>query len=176
MAIVGGGPVGLSALLAARMMGAARVIVSDPDAGRRAGVARFGGEAGSPEDAASAEIAASDGQGSDVAIEAVGHEATLGAALELVRVGGRVSAIGVFVEPAMPFAAGLAFAKDVTLRFGIADVHRHLPPLLALVQAGRLKPRALITHRLALRDGADAYRLFEQRRDGCLKIVLDPTG
>lgn len=153
VAIVGGGPVGLSALLAARIMGAARVLVSDPDAGRRAAVARFGGEPVTPD------------TGADVVIEAVGHEATLAAALGLVRVGGRVSAIGVFVEPALPFAAGLAFMKDVTLRFGIADVHRHLPPLLALVQAGRLRPRELITHRLPLRDGAEAYRLFEQRRD-----------
>jgi alcohol dehydrogenase len=176
VAIVGGGPVGLSALLAAQVMGAARVVVSDPDPGRRAAITRFGGEAVSPDDATDAVLAASGGQGADVVIEAVGHEATLGAALELVRIGGRVSAIGVFIEPALPFAAGLAFAKDVTLRFGIADVHRHLPPLLALVQAGRLKPRALVTHRLALRDGAEAYRLFEQRRDGCLKIVLDPTG
>lgn len=176
VAIVGGGPVGLSALLAAQVMGAARVVVSDPDPARRAAAARFGGEPASPDDAASAVLAASDGRGADAVIEAVGHEATLAAALELVRVGGRVSAIGVFVEPALPFAAGLAFAKDVTLRFGIADVHRHLPPLLALVQTGRLRPRALITHRLALRDGAEAYRLFAQRRDGCLKIVLDPAG
>jgi alcohol dehydrogenase len=174
VAIVGGGPVGLSALLAAQLMGAARVLVSDPDPGRRAAVARFGGEAVTPDDAVDAVLAASGGLGADVVIEAVGHEATLTASLGLVRVGGRVSAIGVFVEPALPFAAGLAFAKDVTLRFGIADVHRHLPPLLSLVQAGRLRPRDLVTHRLPLRDGPEAYRLFEQRRDGCLKIVLDP--
>lgn len=176
VAIVGSGPIGLTSLLSAQLMGAAHVVLVDPDPARRAAAVRFGGTAVTPDDAVDRILGLTAGRGADVVIEAVGREETLAAAVGLVRVGGHVSVVGVFVEPAMPFPIGLAFMKDVTLRIGLADVPRHLPPLLALVQSGRLRPRELITHRLALRDGRDAYRLFDERREGCLKIVLDPRG
>ncbi len=174
VAILGAGPIGLTSLMSSQLMGAAEVIVVDPDPSRRAAATRFGATAVTPDDAPEHVLAATNGRGADVAIEAVGRQETLEAAVALVRVGGRVSVVGVFVEPTMPFPIGPAFMKDVTLRIGLADVPRHLPPLLALVQRGRLKPRELVTHRLGLRDGRDAYRLFDERRDGCLKIVLDP--
>lgn len=173
--ILGGGPIGLTSLMSSQLMGAAEVVVVDPDASRRAAATRFGATAVTPDEAPARVLDATSGRGADVAIEAVGRQETLEAAVHLVRVGGRVSVVGVFVEPAMPFPVGPAFMKDVTLRIGLADVPRHLPPLLALVQSGRLHPRELITHRLPLRDGRDAYRLFDERREGCLKVVLDPS-
>ncbi|HEV7735085.1 MAG TPA: alcohol dehydrogenase catalytic domain-containing protein [Candidatus Binatia bacterium] len=174
VAVIGAGPIGLTSLLSSQLMGAAHVIAVDPDPGRRDAATRFGAIAVTPDDAPARVLELTGGRGADVVIEAVGREETLTAAVTLVRVGGRVSVVGVFIEPAMPFPIGMAFMKDVTLRIGLADVPKHLPPLLALVQSGRLKPRELITHRMGLRDGTEAYRLFDQRRDGCLKIVLDP--
>jgi 2-desacetyl-2-hydroxyethyl bacteriochlorophyllide A dehydrogenase len=174
VAILGAGPIGLTSLMSSQLMGAAQVIVVDPDPSRRAAATRFGATAVTPEDALERVLDSTNGRGADVSIEAVGRQETLEAAVHLVRVGGRVSVVGVFVEPAMPFPIGPAFMKDVTLRIGLADVPRHLPPLLTLVRSGRLEPRELITHRMALTDGADAYRLFDARRDGCLKVVLRP--
>jgi threonine dehydrogenase-like Zn-dependent dehydrogenase len=47
--------------------------------------------------------------------------------------------------------------------------------VVPLVESGRLQPEQVFTHRLGLSEAAEAYRLFEQRDDGCLKVLLDPT-
>jgi len=175
VAVVGGGPVGLCAAIGARLLGAERVIVSDPVPARRTAAIRLGVEAASPDEAPGRVLDATDGRGADVAIEAVGRADSLTAAVELARVGGRVSVLGVFVEPDLPFPMGLVFLKELTLRTGLANIPRHVPVLLPHVASGRLRPRDLVTHRLALSEGAEAYRLFDERRDGCLKVLLDPT-
>jgi hypothetical protein len=57
-----------------------------------------------------------------------------------------------------------------------ASVKRHLPRLIEHIQAGRLEPKKVITHRIPLEEVADAYHIFSSKLDNCIKIVLIPPG
>lgn len=136
-----------------------------------------------------------DGRGPDICIDAVGLEAdgspmhTLigrkmmlesGAptaitwAIDSVRKGGNVVLMGVYGPPWNIIPIGTAMNKGLTLRMGQANCKRYMPRLLEHVRAGRIDAKAIITHRFPLEGVADAYELFAQRRDGCIKCVLIP--
>jgi threonine dehydrogenase-like Zn-dependent dehydrogenase len=135
--------------------------------------------------------------GADVCIDAVGCEADgnflqsltgvrmklqAGAATALhwcinsVRKGGNVSIVGVYGPTFNAVPIGNAINKGLTLRMNQASVKRHLPRLIEHVQAGRIRPRELITHRVPLEDVNDAYHLFSAKKDECIKTVLLPPG
>ena len=118
---------------------------------------------------------ATGGLGPDAVIEAVGSDATIRSALELVRSGGVVSVVGVNASDAFPFPMILALMKDLTFRIGLVPVQRQWPALIPLLQSGRLTPETVFTHRMPLSRGAEAYELFDQRRDGVVKVLLDPA-
>ncbi|HBL43947.1 MAG TPA: glutathione-dependent formaldehyde dehydrogenase, partial [Planctomycetaceae bacterium] len=65
-----------------------------------------------------------------------------------------------------------AFGKGLQLRMGQTHVHRYLPRLLEYIREGELDPSFLITHRSSLEQAADMYRIFEQKQDECIKVVL----
>ena len=174
--VIGCGPVGLFAIMAARLFGPAAVLAVDRVDYRLAKAAALGA---TPIDYGTADVTtavleATGGRGADAIIEAVGSAATVKLAFDLVRIGGTVSAVGVLLQQDFPFPMGTAFMKDLTFRIGLVNVPRYIPPLLALVRSGRIDPTALISHRLPLADGERAYELFEGRRDGCLKVALTP--
>jgi threonine dehydrogenase-like Zn-dependent dehydrogenase len=74
----------------------------------------------------------------------------------------------------IPF--GAAFAKALTLRMGQTHVHRYMAPLLAHIEAGRLDPSFVISHdRWPLSAAPEAYRMFRDKTDDCVKVVLDPA-
>ena len=64
--------------------------------------------------------------------------------------------------------------KNLTLRTGLVNPQRHFSRLCALLESGRLDPTELITHRLPLSEAASGYEIFAERRDGVLKVVLEP--
>jgi threonine dehydrogenase-like Zn-dependent dehydrogenase len=66
--------------------------------------------------------------------------------------------------------------KGITIRANQASVKRLLPRLIEHVKAGRIDPKALITHRVPLEDISDAYHIFASKLDGCIKPVLLPNG
>jgi threonine dehydrogenase-like Zn-dependent dehydrogenase len=107
-------------------------------------------------------------------VEVVGSDLTVELALRLVRARGTVSVIGVQQSRRFPFPLERAFAAGLTFRTGTCSVPEELPALFPLVQSGRLKPERTITHRMPLSAGAEAYRLFEAREAGALKMVLTP--
>ena len=76
------------------------------------------------------------------------------------------------VSMALPFPMALAFNKGLTFRTSLCSVVRHWSELVPLVRSGRLKPEQFISHRMPLSEGAHAYSLFNDRRDGALKMVL----
>jgi threonine dehydrogenase-like Zn-dependent dehydrogenase len=65
--------------------------------------------------------------------------------------------------------------KELEFHIGLCSVQRELPTLLPLVESGRLRPEAIVTHRLPLAEGPAAYELFANRADGVGKVVLDPA-
>ncbi|GAA1738864.1 zinc-dependent alcohol dehydrogenase [Isoptericola hypogeus] len=102
--------------------------------------------------------------------------AALLAAITLVRRGGTVSISGVYGGAKDPLPMMQLFDKQLTLRMGQANVRRWTDSLLPLVQdpADPLGVLDLRTHRLALEDAPRAYRAFQRKEDGCIKVVLDP--
>lgn len=175
VAVIGLGPVGLLAVLCAGLFGPARVFAVDPVPERRRHAAGLGALPLAPEEAPEALAEATGGQGVDAVIEAVGGEAPLLSALQWVRAGGTVAVVGVNVRMDLPFPMGLAFMKALTVRTGLVPVPELWPELVPLVAAGRLAPERVFTHRMGLSRGPEAYDLFAARREGVLKVLLDPA-
>ncbi|MBX3027350.1 alcohol dehydrogenase catalytic domain-containing protein [bacterium] len=176
VAVVGCGPVGLFAIMSAQLFGPARIVAIDR-VGYRLEQARLLGAVpvdASREDPRDALLQATNGVGADAVIEAVGAAETVRLAFDLVRIGGVLSVVGVLLDAEFPFPMGTAFIKDLTFRIGLVDVPRFVPMLLPLIESGRLDPTSLISHHLPLAEGRHAYELFDQRRDGCLKVALTP--
>ncbi|KAI8469404.1 MAG: chaperonin 10-like protein [Monoraphidium minutum] len=174
VAVVGCGPVGLLAVLAARHLGASRVFAVDGVPSRAARAAAFGAEPLAPAAAAAAVAAATEGRGADVVLEAVGASGALGLAFELVRPAGAVSSVGVHTAAGWPFTPVEAYNKNATLRFGRCPARAYMEKLLPIVQSKAWPFADIITHRLPLREGVEAYEMFERREEGCVKVILDP--
>jgi alcohol dehydrogenase len=110
--------------------------------------------------------------GADVVVEAAGTPGALDAALRLARGRGVVSVVGAHFEPDYPLNNALMFERELTLRFSIGDAAGHQPGLVQALAAGRFDPARVVTHRLALADAVEAYRLFDSRK--ATKVVLAP--
>lgn len=173
--VIGAGPVGIMALLSAQLFGAARVLVVDRVPDRLAVVAELGGIPILADDADATLAELTNEQGPDRVIEAVGSDATILKAIEWVRPAGTVSVIGVNTNPTVPFPMVQALMKDLTFRVGLVPVPELWPALIPLVASGRLQPERVFTHRMGLSEGKEAYRRFDAREDGVLKVLLDPS-
>ncbi|HEX9967158.1 MAG TPA: alcohol dehydrogenase catalytic domain-containing protein [Solirubrobacterales bacterium] len=173
VAVLGLGPVGLCAVQAAAAAGATQVFAVDSVPQRLEMAARFGA---TPlhlnESDPKREVrAATDGLGVDVVVDAVGDPGPLAMAVSLARDAGTVSGIGAYAgKGEVPI--GLAWLKGLTLRLGLANVIAHVDRVLALIEAGKLDPSPLVTHRMKLDDAVDAYRVYDNRE--ALKVVLTP--
>ncbi len=175
VAIVGLGPVGLCAVMSAVAMGAARVYAIDRIEERRQRAEELGAIALRHEDPVEELMGVTRGRGVDASIEAVGADATITLALKLAAFGGRVSVIGVSQNMEFKFPMTLVQLKALEFHIGLTAVQAELPALIPLVQSGRLHPEKVISHRVGLSEGPDAYRQFADRKDGALKMVLDPA-
>jgi 2-desacetyl-2-hydroxyethyl bacteriochlorophyllide A dehydrogenase len=174
--VVGLGPVGIMALQCAALYGPARILAVDMVPERLARAEALGAE---PIDASQAPgsaqvFDATGGRGAESVIEAVGADATVLDALSCVATGGTVSVVGVNLNLALPFPMALVFLKSLTLRAVFAPIPGTWSALVPLVQAGKLRLVDTFTHRLPLSQAAEAYELFDSRRDGVLKVLLDP--
>lgn len=198
--VFGAGPVGLMTMQCCWLMGAARVIAVDRLDYRLDFARRWAGvETLNYEREGNAHVVAklrelTDGRGPDACIDAVGCEARgnsmqslLGRAklqagsataltwsIQATRRGGNVVMIGVYGPPWNLVPMGDAMNKGLTLRGAQCNVKRYLPHLLDHIRNGRLTPKAIISHRFALEDARDAYRIFDEKQDDCIKCVLVP--
>lgn len=174
VAVIGLGPIGLMAVDSAWLMGAHVVYAIDPVPERRALAAQSGAIALHPDEALDTIREATLGRKLDCVVEVVGSDATVDLALRLVARRGTVSVIGVQQSRRFAFPLERAFAAGLTFRIGTCSVPEELPALFPLVQSGRLRPERYVSHRLPLSEGPDAYRRFEAREAGALKMVLLP--
>ncbi len=172
VAVVGLGPIGLMAVEIAFALGAARVYAADLVPERRALAERLGAIPLTPSDERAELKEFTKGRFADSVIEAVGADATLKLAIALAGKQATVSTIGVNQTKQFPFPMALAFNKGLTFRTSLCSVVKHWSELVPLVRGGRLKPEQFISHRMPLSEGAHAYELFNERRDGALKMVL----
>lgn len=174
VAVVGAGPIGLAAILGARLFSPSHVVAIDLADSRLEAAKQFGAdltinnETVDPKETI-AEM--TDGLGADVAIEAVGVPETFELCASLVRPGGRVANVGVHGEPATLHLEEL-WIKDVTITTGLVDTFS-TPTLLRLIEAGLLNPSPLITHHFEMGEFEKAYDVFTRASEtGALKVVL----
>jgi 2-desacetyl-2-hydroxyethyl bacteriochlorophyllide A dehydrogenase len=173
VAVLGLGPVGLCAVQAALAGGAVKVFAIDSVEQRLAMARQFGATPIhlTEEEPKRVVRASTGGRGVDVVVDAVGDPGPLAMAISLARDAGTVSGIGAYAgKGEVPL--GLAWLKGLSLRLGLANVIAHVDRVLALIEAGKLDPAPLVTHRMKLDEAADAYALYDQRE--ALKVVLTP--
>jgi alcohol dehydrogenase len=175
VAIVGAGPIGLAAILTARLFTPAHVVAIDLDESRLERARELGADvtvASGAEDPVEVVQRLTDGLGADVAIEAVGVPETFELCTELVRPGGRVANVGVHGHPATLHLEKL-WIRDVTIMTGLVDTFT-TPQLLKLIAEGRLDATPFATHRFSLADTMDAYETFgDAAHTHALKVVLE---
>ncbi|WP_306336721.1 zinc-binding dehydrogenase, partial [Streptomyces sp. KL118A] len=172
-AVVGSRPGGLLAREAAWLLGAARVLAVDPLESRRELAAERGAcPVPAAPDVEQRVADLTEGRGADAVLEAVGTDASLLTALNVVRPRGVVCAVGAHASETMPMPTRLAFAKEVTLRFAVGDPISDFEPLMNLLRGGRVDPTFLISHRMPLSEAAEGFRLFDSGEAS--KVVLIP--
>ncbi len=172
-AVLGLGPVGLCAVQAAFARGAAGVVAVDSVPDRLALAESFGATPVhlTEDDVRGRVKELTEGRGTDVTVDAVGHPKAFDMACRLTRKAGTVSAIGVYAER-MEVHMGVVWIKALTITTGHANVIAHVDPVLELMQAGKLDPAPLVTHHMSLEDAPEAYALYDRRE--ALKIVMEP--
>jgi alcohol dehydrogenase len=178
VAIVGAGPIGLAAVMTAKLYTPAQIVVIDLDDGRLAKAKQFGADVtinNGHEDAVKKVLELTGGLGADVAVEAVGVPATFELAAELIRPGGTLANVGVHGKPATLHLEKL-WIRNVTITTGLVDT-RTIPQLLSLIQGGRLDPTVLTTHRFSMDETMEAYDVFgDAPKTHALKVVLKGIG
>ncbi|MBA2874275.1 zinc-dependent alcohol dehydrogenase [Thermaerobacillus caldiproteolyticus] len=134
------------------------------------------------------------GGGADVVIDCVGLDGKmtplemLGSALKLqggamgaiviasqaVRKGGTIQLVGVYGSRYNQFPLGDLFARNITVKMGQAPVIHYIPTLYEWIVEGKFDPTDIISHRLPLDEAKHAYEIFDEKKDGCIKVVLKP--
>lgn len=174
--VVGCGPVGVLAIRAALERGAREVVAVDRVASRLALAERFGGtpvnfELGDP---VSVVHDRSEGRGADSAIEAVGSPEATRIAADLLRAGGRLAAVGFHVEPHLAISPSEIYDRNLSYAGGRCPARHYMPASLGLAVRDEDLLKTLISHRLPLSEGVEAYKGFAERREGWTKVVLVP--
>jgi L-iditol 2-dehydrogenase len=171
--VFGPGPVGLLAADCARVRGAGRVIVVGRGS-RLAKAAQMGSDVVDypSKDPVTAIREATGGLGADVVLECAGVPESIRWSLEVLRKGGRVAAVGIPVEDVKLSLQDLVlYEYELAGSRASAGEMVHVTPL---VEEGRIRVGELITHHFPLADFAEAIDTFNERRDGALKVILQP--
>lgn len=195
--IFGSGPVGLMAQKAAWLHGAKRVIAVDPLDYRleKARTLNHADTINSEDNDLMEKIRSmTDGRGADVAIDAVGMEATrtvmekvkavinvekgtskvLEMCAEAVRRSGTIAVLGVYASPYDNFPIHRIFDKGLIMQFGQAQVHMYIDQCFEVMRSGKVVLNDIITHTLPLSKASEAYDMFKNKTDDCVKVILKP--
>lgn len=170
--VVGDGAVGLCGVLAAKVMGAERIIAMSRHADRQEIARAFGATdiiAERGEEGIAAVRALTDGIGAESVLECVGTQDSVDQALQCARPGGMVGWVGV---PHAELDQRHMFWRNVGLRGGVAPVREYLPRLLELVLAREIEPGKVFDLELPLEEAAEGYAAMDERR--AIKSLLRP--
>jgi len=165
VAVVGDGAVGLSAVLAAKKLGAARIIALSRNSARQVVGKEFGAtdiveERG--DDAIDTVLRLTNGVGVDAALECVGTDQSITTCAGIVRAGGMVGAVGVPLYEEFEYKT--LFWKNIGIKGGVAPARQYIPELLDDVLAGRINPGRVFDYIADLDHVADAYAAMDERR------------
>lgn len=180
VAVVGCGPVGLLAVMACQHLGAASVFALDGVPERLQMAQSLGAQplrCEPPEAALAAVRAATQGRGADVALEVVGAPAALKLAFDLLRPCGVLSSVGVHTAPHFAFSPVDGYNKNNTFKMGRCPARHMMSKLVEVVRARGQDFERIITHRLGLSDGVQAYKMFDEKLDVscCLALIMLPA-
>lgn len=174
VAVVGAGPIGLAAIMGARLFSPSHIIAIDQADIRLELAKTFGADItinNAHEDPKEIIAGLTGGLGADVSIEAVGVPATFELATTLIRPGGHVANIGVHGESATLHLEDL-WIRDVTITTGLVDTFS-TPTLLKLMTANQLDAGRFVTHHFLMDAFEEAYDVFGRAAEtGALKVVL----
>lgn len=174
VAIVGGGPIGLAALLTAQFYSPAEIIVVDVDDNRLEAAKRLGATNvinNSDGKAVEKAMALTDNKGVDVAIEAVGIPSSFDICQSIVAAGGHIANIGVHGKP-VQLNLDKLWAHNITLTTRLVDTVT-TRMLLKTVMSGKVQPKQLITHRFAMKEVLQAYSTFgNAMKERALKVII----
>jgi alcohol dehydrogenase len=178
VAVVGAGPVGLAAIMGARLFSPSHIVAIDLSDSRLDAAKQFGADItvnNSREDADAIIAELTDGLGADVSIEAVGVPAAFEQAVRLARPGGHIANIGVHGEPATLHLEEL-WIRNVTITTGLVDTYS-TPTLIRLLASHHIDAQHFVTHHFGFDDFVQAYDGFSRAGEtGALKVVLSRTG
>ncbi len=177
VALIGCGPTGLMALDIAINSAAGIVVAIDKVAHRLDVAAKKGAITINANDTDCKEQALSycNGRGFDKVIEVVGYPETLQMALDIIRPGGTIAAIGVFCEQEFNLVLADVFLRDITLHMnGFANVQPFMWEGLRLMERNVLNPEEYFTHNFDLVDIDKAYRMFFDKSDDAMKVLIRP--
>ena len=174
--VVGCGPVGLLSIRAALEKGARKVVALDSVVSRLKLARRFGAIPVNfkTEEAFEIVMACSEGRGADCAIEAVGSPEATRTAAELLRFGGSLAALGVHTESHLALSPGEIYDRNLHYAGGRCSARYYMPAALKIAERDVALVSELISHRLPLSQGVEAYRSFAAREEGWSKVVLTP--
>lgn len=204
VAVWGCGPVGQFTIRSAMLLGAGRVVAIDDEsmAPERLQMARDAGALTidiHDEYVYDRLLDLTGGIGPDACIDAVGMEAhgysadafydkvkslammeterphVIRQAINCCRKGGTVSIPGVYGGLSDKIPMGALMNKGLTIKTGQTHVHKYVPKLLEHIRKGEIDPSFVVTHRLPLSEASHAYKIFREKKDGCIKVVLDPA-
>lgn len=174
--VVGCGPVGIMAIKAAKYFGCKKIYAVD-GIDFRLEFARQNGTVPVnylKENVVEKILELTNGIGADSVIEAVGSKASMKTAFEILRPGGVLASVGVQAFDQLPFSPPDMYDKNVILKAGRCSSRSYAEKLIPLVQKGDLQLTDVITHTFDLNDGVEAYRLFDEEKSQCLKVLLKP--
>ncbi len=175
-AVIGCGPVGLMAILGAREFGAEKIFAVDREKSRLQVARQLGAISIDTSQSNALEIIrdASLGRGADAVMEAVGNAFSVQLSYDVVRPGGIISSVGVCTDTHLPFSPVQAYNKNLTYVTGRCPARAMMPSLIPLIQQKKYPFQSIITHRMSLSEGVKGYDLFANKRDDCLKVMLQP--
>jgi len=174
--IIGCGPVGLMAILAAKDLGAENLFALDHSNERLQMAKEFGATPLNPlvADVRSAIRSATNDRGADAVMEVVGSPEALRLAIDLLRPGGTISSVGVHTAKNFSFSPVEAYDKNLVYKIGRCPAHYYAEKLLREEVIQRYPVEKIITHHFSLAEGASAYEVFDKKMDNCIKAVLHP--
>lgn len=174
IAIVGAGPIGMSALLTAQFYSPSKIYMIDMDENRLKMAKKFGATdtINSAKEDVQKRILAETKDGVDVAIEAVGVPATFDICQKIVRPGGNIANIGVHGKPVELQIQDL-WIQNITITMGLVNTNT-TPMLLKTVSSGKLEPSKLITHHFKLSEILKAYEVFgNAAKEKAMKVIIE---
>jgi len=174
-AVVGCGPVGLLAVLSASALGADTVYAIDRIGYRLEIAEKLGGIPVMLDDTLKEKVnELTGGVGFEAVMEAVGSPDAQKLAYRIVRPGGIISTVGVHTAGSFSFSPVDAYDKNITYRIGRCSARHYMDIVIPKIKGWSRELDLVITHRMGLDQGEEAYRMFDRKLDNCLKILLTP--